>query len=99
MNVQAGELDKRFDAGEDIIKYLDLAKARRPNQEQRRVSVRLPAWMIQALDREAKRLGIPRSALIRGVVAHQLECAMPTPSAPSTPSTPSTLSPSSTPQR
>jgi len=43
--MKAGELDKRFDDGEDITGELDLASARRPNREQRRVNVGLP-WRI-----------------------------------------------------
>jgi hypothetical protein len=30
--IKAKELEKKFDAGEDISKYLDLSKARRPKQ-------------------------------------------------------------------
>ena len=48
--MKAKELDKKFDAGDDVSKYLDLAKARRVNQEQRRVNVDFPAWMIHSLD-------------------------------------------------
>jgi hypothetical protein len=34
------EFDKKFDEGkEDISKYLDISKARRPHQEQKRVNV------------------------------------------------------------
>ena len=40
--MKAEELDKKFDAGEDITKHLDLSKARRSNQEQRRVNVDFP---------------------------------------------------------
>ena len=31
--MKAKEFDKKFDAGEDITKYLDLLKAKRPGQE------------------------------------------------------------------
>jgi hypothetical protein len=36
--MKAKETDKRFDEGEDITNYLDVAKARRPGQEQKRVN-------------------------------------------------------------
>src|SRR5450759_2450942 len=55
--MKASELDKRFDGGEDITGELDLASARRPNREQRRVNVDFPSWMVESLDREARRLG------------------------------------------
>ena len=73
MKLKAKELDKKFDAGEDITRYLDLAKARRPGHEQRRVNVDFPIWMIESLDREASRLGVPRQSLIKILIAQHLE--------------------------
>ncbi|MEA3239872.1 MAG: CopG family antitoxin [Candidatus Bipolaricaulota bacterium] len=71
--MKATDLDRKFDAGDDITKYLDLAKARRPAQEQRQVNVDLPIWMINALDKEAKRLGVPRQSLIKMLIARHLD--------------------------
>jgi len=71
--MKAKDLDKKFDAGEDITSYLDLSKARRPVQEQRRVNVDFPIWMINALDKESKRLGVARQALIKMLIARHLE--------------------------
>jgi hypothetical protein len=73
--MKAKELDARFDAGEDISKHLDLSKARRPQQEQKRVNVDFPVWMIHSLDKEAKRLGVPRQAIIKVWVSERLEKA------------------------
>ncbi len=73
MKAKAKELDRKFDAGEDITRYLDLAKARRPGHEQRRVNVDFPTWMIASLDREASRLGVPRQSLIKMLIARHLE--------------------------
>jgi hypothetical protein len=73
MKVKAKELDKKFDAGEDVTKYLDLSRARRPGHEQRRVNVDFPIWMIESLDREASRLGVPRQSLIKVLIAKHLE--------------------------
>jgi len=73
--MKAREFDKRFDSGEDVTKYLDLSKARRPAQEQRRVNVDFPIWMIHSLDKEAKRLGVPRQSLIKVLIAQHLENA------------------------
>ena len=44
--MKAGELDKRFDDGEDITGELDLACARRPTREQRRINVGFPSRII-----------------------------------------------------
>jgi len=71
--MKAREFDKKFDEGKDISKYLDISKARRPKQEQKRVNVDFPLWMIQLLDREAKRLGVPRQSIIKVWVAERLE--------------------------
>lgn len=73
--MKARELDKKFDAGEDITKHLDLPKARRPKQEQKRVNVDFPLWMVHSLDKEAKRLGVPRQSLIKMCIARHLEKA------------------------
>ncbi len=73
--MKAKELDKKFDAGEDVTKYLDLTRARRPGHEQRRVNVDFPVWMIEALDREASRLGVPRQSLIKVLIARHLDAA------------------------
>ena len=52
--------------------YLDVSKAHRPELEQKRVNVDFPVWMIHSLDKEAKRLGVPRQFVIRVWVAeHQ----------------------------
>ncbi len=71
--MKAEELDKKFDAGEDITGHLELSKARRPEREQKRVNVDFPLWMIQSLDREAKRLGVPRQSIIKLWLAERLE--------------------------
>ncbi len=67
--------DKKFDDGEDVAKYLDFANAKRPGREQKRVNVDFPVWMIQSLDREAARLGVPRQAVIKVWIADRLEHA------------------------
>lgn len=74
--MKARDFDKAFDAGEEITKYLDLTRTRRPEQEQKRVNVDFPVWMIHSLDREAKRLGVPRQSLIKVLIAHHLESHM-----------------------
>ena len=73
--MKAKELDEKFDAGEDISQYLDISKARRPKQDQKRVNVDFPLWMIQQLDKEARRLGVPRQSIIKVWVAERLQKA------------------------
>ena len=64
--------DKAFDNGDDVSKYLNLSKATRPGREQKRVNVDFPVWMIQSLDKEAQRLGVPRQAVIKVWIAERL---------------------------
>jgi len=53
--MKAKKFDSDFDQGKDVTKVLELAKARRPKQEQRRVDVDFPAWMIEMLAETRKR--------------------------------------------
>ena len=73
--MKARDIDKKFDAGQDISKYLDMSKVRRPEQEHKRVNVDFPLWMIHLLDKEAKRLGVPRQSIIKVWIADRLENA------------------------
>jgi hypothetical protein len=67
-------LDKKFnDNKEDILDAFDLSKARRPNQEQKRVNVDFPTWMVTSLDKEAKHLGVTRQSIIKVWLAERLE--------------------------
>jgi hypothetical protein len=70
--MKASDFDRKFDQGEDITADLDVSKARRPGQEQRRVNVDFPLWMVESLDREAKRLGVPRQSVIKVWIADRL---------------------------
>lgn len=71
--MKAKTFDRKFDKGENITAHVDMGKARRPGQEQRRVNVDFPSWMIESLDREAKRLGVTRQSIIKVWIAERLE--------------------------
>lgn len=71
--MKAKDFDKNFEDGKDITKHLDISKARRPAQEQKRVNVDFPVWMIHSLDKEAKRMGVPRQSIIKVWLAERLE--------------------------
>jgi hypothetical protein len=71
--MKAKEFDEKFDAGESVIEHLDVESAERPGQEQKRVNVDFPTWMIRQLDKEAKRLGVPRQSLIKIWIAEKLQ--------------------------
>lgn len=71
--LKASEIDRKFDAGEDISDHVDWSKACRPNLEAKRVNVDFPAWMVQSIDDEARRLGVTRQSLIKLWMADRLE--------------------------
>ena len=71
--MKARELDKKFEEEQNIAKHLDLSMARRPALEQKRVNIDFPLWMVRCLDKEAKRLGVPRQSVIKVWVADRLE--------------------------
>ena len=71
--MKASELDKKFDDNQNILADLDLSQARRPALEQKRVNVDFPMWMITALDREARKLGVTRQSVIKMWLAERLE--------------------------
>lgn len=73
--MKAEEFDKLFDDGEDVSHLLDLSTARRPNQEQKRVNVDFPLWMVRQLDSEARRVGVTRQSIIKVWLAERLEQA------------------------
>jgi hypothetical protein len=71
--MKASEFDKNFDEGGDILNVLDLSKAKRTMQDQKRVNVDFPAWMIESLDKEASRVGVTRQSIIKVWLAERLE--------------------------
>ena len=71
--MKAKEFDKKFDNGDDISDFLDLSKAKRVMQDQKRVNVDFPAWMLESLDKEASRVGVTRQSIIKVWLAERLE--------------------------
>jgi len=66
------DFEQQFDAGGDITASLNLSKAKRVSQAQKRVNVDFPAWMIESLDREASKLGVTRQSVIKVWLAERL---------------------------
>jgi hypothetical protein len=62
VSITTEEFDRKFEAGEDVSEHLDESKATW------RLPVSFPAWMKTALDAEATRLGVSRSAVINLLV-------------------------------
>jgi hypothetical protein len=70
--MKASEFDQLFEAGEDIMTYMDLSGKKRPGIEQRRITVDFPVWMIHQLDKEAIRLGITRQSIIKMWISQKI---------------------------
>ncbi|MHB1661405.1 MAG: type II toxin-antitoxin system BrnA family antitoxin [bacterium] len=63
--MKASEFDEKFDNNESVIDYLDLKNIRKPNLELKRINIDIPVWIVESLDKEAKRIGISRQAIIK----------------------------------
>jgi hypothetical protein len=71
--MKAESFDQHFDQGENITEFLNLSEARRPGYESRAVAINFPQWMLDALDREARRLGVTRESIVKVWLAERLE--------------------------
>lgn len=72
--MKAKDFDKKFEEGqEDIVDDLDISSARRVNQEQKRINVDFPAWVVESLDREAARIGVTRQSIIKVWLVERLQ--------------------------
>ena len=71
----AEAIDKKFDDGEDVLEYFDLEnpQVNTPLRsiEQKRVTLTMPKWMIQGLDKQAADLAISRNAVINTYLAEK----------------------------
>jgi hypothetical protein len=64
-SAKAATLDARHHAGADMTPHLNLAGARRPGRVTQRVNVDFPEPLLDAIDREARRIGVTRQAYIK----------------------------------
>ena len=72
--MKAKDFAKKFDQNRhDIGNDLDLSTQRRVNHEQRRANVDFPTWVINALDREAARIGVTRQSIIKLWLVERLQ--------------------------
>jgi hypothetical protein len=63
----AENLEQRFDEGKEVVDYFDIENAIR------RVSLDIPSWAIEKLDKEANRRGITRQALLKTWIVDKLD--------------------------
>jgi hypothetical protein len=70
--MKAEELERRFDDGEDVLEFFDLANLKRPGLEKKAVKIDLPQWMLEALEKEAQQLGISLQSVIERSLTESL---------------------------
>ena len=70
--MKANDFDEYFDDGGSVMPFADMSKAERPNVKTKRVNVDFPAWLGEALDKEAEHLGVSRQALVKVWIANCL---------------------------
>ncbi|MGB3137500.1 MAG: CopG family transcriptional regulator [Nodosilinea sp.] len=73
--MNAEDLDRKFDDGEDVLEHFELSTLRRPGLEPQAIEISFPQWMVVALDKEAQRLGIQREAIIKLWLSERLDAA------------------------
>ncbi len=72
--MKAEDFDKKFDDNDvDIIEDLDLSTLKRPNQTQKRINVDFPSWVIDSLDKAARKAGVTRQSIIKVWLVERLE--------------------------
>lgn len=69
------EFEEYFDAGGDTTAYMVPGSARRPGRDDdpRKVNMSMPGWLVDDLDRTAKRLAVSRQAVVNMWLAERLE--------------------------
>lgn len=72
--ISAKDFDRRFDNGEDMVGFMDVKKAQ-VNKQIQRINVDIPMPFLMKIDREAQRIGVARTALIKLWLSERLESA------------------------
>ncbi len=77
--ITAKEFDEKFENGEDVSEYLDFSNAirlkdvKKLKTETKKVNVDFPEWIIESLDKEAKKIGVTRQSIIKVWIAERLK--------------------------
>ncbi|MFT5207824.1 MAG: putative DNA binding CopG/RHH family protein [Candidatus Omnitrophota bacterium] len=70
--IDAKELDQKFDDNEDITPYLKLNTAKMEYATMR-INIDMPKNMVERMDQEANRIGVPRTSLLKMWVADRID--------------------------
>lgn len=69
--ITSEEFDKNFDTGEDVGDFLDIKQAK-ANKHVQSINIDFPVPFLMQIDKEAKRIGVARTALIKIWMAERL---------------------------
>ena len=69
--IKANEFDEAFEAG-DVVKHLNL-KSIKVNFPVHRINIDIPQDILERVDREAARMGVPRTSLLKIWIANQTD--------------------------
>lgn len=69
--IKASEFDRAFEKG-SVMKHLDLKSAKVDHPIQR-INIDIPQEILDKVDREADRVGVPRTSLIKVWIAEQVD--------------------------
>ncbi len=69
--ITSEEFDKRFDSGADVGDLLDVKQAK-VNKQVQRINIDFPISFLMRIDKEARRIGVARTALIKIWMAERL---------------------------
>ena len=72
--ITSKEFDRRFDKGKDMRSFLDAKKAK-VNKRIQRVNIDFPIFLLVEIDKEARKIGVARSALIKLWLSEKLKHA------------------------
>lgn len=64
---KAADIDRTFDDGGDVMDFFDTSNPiveDAPASDTRRVTLTLPAWMVERLDDKARSLAVSRNAIV-----------------------------------
>ena len=70
--ISAEMFDKKFDRGEDMVEYLDLTQVK-VHKTVVRINIDIPKPVLNKIDKEARSIGVARTALIKLWLAERLE--------------------------
>ena len=73
--ITSENLEELFDEGRDVTEFFDFDSGAvvEGRTETKRVNVDMPLWLVEAFDKEAKRVGIGRQAVIKMWLAERLD--------------------------